>query len=199
MLDGKKSQVRRTSAHSVRAPSKQQQVRLSDTQRAELVARHRAGAFKKGLARSTGSRGDGASDHPAITSGGMTLTHQSRHPATLLRAETRSSRNWRGPRRVEDLIGRDAVYKIALRTVPGRAIVIEPGLIVEVRIALVAVPVNVGEPGGHALLPILGRRGRRLRLVINSGVVCDMSIPVSDDDAQLILGLLGCLLTFGLL
>lgn len=37
MLDGKKSQVRRTSAGSVPSPSKQWQVRLSDTQRAGLV------------------------------------------------------------------------------------------------------------------------------------------------------------------
>ncbi|MEI2713590.1 MAG: hypothetical protein V9G04_09940 [Nocardioides sp.] len=54
MLDGKKSQVRRTSAGSVLSPSKQRQVRLSDTQQAELVQRHREGAFKKELARAYG-------------------------------------------------------------------------------------------------------------------------------------------------
>lgn len=54
MLDGKKSQVSRSSANSQPAPAKQQQVRLSDTKKAELVQRHRDGAFKKELARAYG-------------------------------------------------------------------------------------------------------------------------------------------------
>ncbi len=36
------------------APVRQRQVRLSDEQKAELVQRHRDGAFKKELARSYG-------------------------------------------------------------------------------------------------------------------------------------------------
>ncbi len=54
MLEGKKSQVRRTSTVSAVSPAKQQQVRLSDSQQAELVRRHRDGAFKKELARGYG-------------------------------------------------------------------------------------------------------------------------------------------------
>ncbi|NHA01945.1 hypothetical protein G5V59_26195 [Nocardioides sp. W3-2-3] len=54
MLDGKKSQVRMHSAAVGDPVSQQKQVRLSDAQRAELVERHRAGAFKKELAREYG-------------------------------------------------------------------------------------------------------------------------------------------------
>ncbi|MBF4161604.1 helix-turn-helix domain-containing protein [Nocardioides acrostichi] len=54
MLDGKKSQVSRASTGSVPSPSKQRQVRLSDSLQAELVQRHRDGAFKKELARAYG-------------------------------------------------------------------------------------------------------------------------------------------------
>lgn len=54
MLDGKKSQVSRSSTARPASPDKQQQVRLSDTQKEELVQRHRDGAFKKELARAYG-------------------------------------------------------------------------------------------------------------------------------------------------
>lgn len=54
MLDGKKSLVRPTSSVCAPASTKQQQVRLSATQQAELLQRHREGAFKKELARAYG-------------------------------------------------------------------------------------------------------------------------------------------------
>jgi DNA-directed RNA polymerase specialized sigma24 family protein len=54
MLDGTKSLVRRTSDVGAPRATKQQQVRLSDAQQAELVERHREGAFKKELARAYG-------------------------------------------------------------------------------------------------------------------------------------------------
>jgi DNA-directed RNA polymerase specialized sigma24 family protein len=54
MLDGKKSQVSRSSTVNAARSATQQQVRLSDTQQAELVQRHLDGAFKKELARAYG-------------------------------------------------------------------------------------------------------------------------------------------------
>lgn len=54
MLSGKKSQVSARSAGIGGAPTRQRQVRLSDTQQRELVQRHRDGAFKKELARAYG-------------------------------------------------------------------------------------------------------------------------------------------------
>lgn len=96
--------------------------------------------------------------------------------------------------RVEDLLVRDAVRVATPRTGPCRVVVIEPGLLVQVGIAFVAVPVDVGESRGHALLSVLGRRRRRLDAVIRKEVVGDRGIAsVSDDGAQLILGFLGFL------
>lgn len=54
MPDGKKSQVGRTPTVRSGSPANQQQVRLSDTRQAELVQRHRNGAFMKELARAYG-------------------------------------------------------------------------------------------------------------------------------------------------
>lgn len=54
MLDGKKSQVSRRARVAGGPIAQQKQVRLSDTQQAELVRRHRDGAFKKELARAYG-------------------------------------------------------------------------------------------------------------------------------------------------
>ena len=54
MLAKKKSQVSRTLATPRPQAQRQKHVRLSDAQRAELVARHRDGAFKKELARAYG-------------------------------------------------------------------------------------------------------------------------------------------------
>lgn len=54
MLDGKKSQVSRGSAATLPTARLQKQVRLSRQQQAELVQRHRDGAFKKELARAYG-------------------------------------------------------------------------------------------------------------------------------------------------
>lgn len=55
MLDGKKSQVRRTSTVSAASPAKQQQVRLSDSQQAELVRRHHEGRSRRSWRGPTGS------------------------------------------------------------------------------------------------------------------------------------------------
>jgi DNA-directed RNA polymerase specialized sigma24 family protein len=54
MLDGKKSQVSRGSAAPTGRQVPQKQVRLSAAQQAELVQRHRDGAFKRELARAYG-------------------------------------------------------------------------------------------------------------------------------------------------
>ncbi|WP_460599459.1 hypothetical protein [Flexivirga lutea] len=54
MLSGKKSQVSARSASNISPRTQQRQVRLSDEQQAELVSRHREGAFKKELARAYG-------------------------------------------------------------------------------------------------------------------------------------------------
>ena len=54
MLDDKKSQVRRTGGTAEQTSAKQKQARVSDSQQAELVQRHRDGAFKKELARAYG-------------------------------------------------------------------------------------------------------------------------------------------------
>lgn len=54
MLAKKSSQVSRTVASSRPSVHRQKHVRLSDAQKAELVQRHRDGAFKKELARAYG-------------------------------------------------------------------------------------------------------------------------------------------------
>lgn len=54
MLEGEKPQVSRPAVSSEPVSAKQQQGRPSDTQKAELVQRHRDGAFKKELARAYG-------------------------------------------------------------------------------------------------------------------------------------------------
>ena len=54
MLAKRKSLVRRGEASRPAARPQQQHIRLSDSQQAELVQRHRDGAFKKELARAYG-------------------------------------------------------------------------------------------------------------------------------------------------
>lgn len=54
MLSGKKSQVSPRSGSDGSPPTRQRQVRLTGDPQAELVSRHREGAFKEELARAIG-------------------------------------------------------------------------------------------------------------------------------------------------